>query len=275
MGRGGEIEGVAALGLVAFYLMLSAMLGSNPESPISQWLLRTLMGGENAWVWREGPVAMAWSIPAMSMAPTLLTGDRALGVKYGRAAQRGDIWTFDHPHDDKVMVKRIVGLGGDAVEIKGGQLFLNDRPVSRTFVRNLTYVDDGMILSATEYEEQLPGETRPHLIHEFSDQDALDETPRFVVPQGHYFMMGDSRDNSEDSRVPSGHRPLAAKAPELWPLRPAYLPSNTRDDAIGFVPEENLIARVVTVPVSFRECRRPADLPQSVVCLKPSINKRL
>ena len=67
-------------------------------------------------------------------------------------------------------------------------------------------------------------------------------------------MMGDNRDNSEDSRAPSGHRSLAAQFPEAWPYRGTALPSDTRDDAIGFVPMDYLIGRAETVLFTLHGC---------------------
>jgi signal peptidase I len=257
------------------FAVINWVIAINPDSALSQRVLRLSFGGEYAWVWKDGGQLTSRSIPSLSMAPTLLPGDRVLCMKHSRAPKVGDIWVFNHLHSDRVMVKRIIAMAGDTVQMKGGLLVINGKQVGRTFIQSVTYFEELRPDRADEYAERLPGDTRTHLIHEFSDTDNVDETPVFKVPAGHVFMMGDNRDNSEDSRAPSGHRDLAAKHPEFWPYRAPGLPRDPRDDAIGFVPIENLIARAAMVYLSLHGCQRPKDSNENVECLQPNIDARL
>ena len=182
--------------------------------------------------------------------------------------KRGDVIVFQHPHQpDRVMIKRLIGLPGDTVQVKGGRLFLNGLMVNREKIRATSYVSTnedgsaGPIQAATEYRETIPtGEgdkTKTYLIHEFSDSGSLDETPLFKVPPGHVFMMGDNRDNSEDSRAASGHRRMALQFPEAWPYRGAISVSESpKDIAIGFVPMDDLIGRAETVLFTLHGCKQ-------------------
>ena len=227
------------------------------------------------------------SIPSESMVPALQVGDRVAVAKFAYGYDRnsvpfglgtlfigddktnpdervfssmptrGDVIVFQHPFNPRVMIKRVIGLPGDTIEMKGGRLFLNGQEVTRTEVRKTTYIaDGGALVAATEYSEQLPGEKKAHLIHEWSDTEALDETPVFKVPPGHVFMMGDNRDNSEDSRAPSGHRSMAAQFPEAWPYRRPNLNQPVSEDAIGFVPLDHLIGRAETVLFTLHGCQK-------------------
>jgi len=179
-----------------------------------------------------------FNIPSGSMLPTLLIGDYLFVSKFSYGYSRyslpwslslingrvwndtpeaGDVVVFKLPTDNKTdYIKRIVGLPGDSIQVKGGILHINDRPVKRELVGPRAVVGfAGQTVEMFEYLETLPN-GKQHLIWERSDREALDNTQVYKVPEGHYFAMGDNRDRSQDSRVLS---------------------------KVGFVPFENLIGR--------------------------------
>jgi signal peptidase I len=222
------------------------------------------------------------SIPSESMVPSLQVGDRVVVNKFvygysryspsfgtgrllplgegrwlGEPPEQGDVVVFVHPRLDKVMIKRLIGMPGDVVEMKSGRLIINGEPVSRQFVRRTNYRQHrGSIVTAAEYFETLPNGKR-HLIHEFADDECLDRTPVFQVPPGHYFMMGDNRDNSLDSRAIEGHPELAAQVPGAWNC-PGQMYAG--EPGIGFVPSDNLLGRAETVLFTFNFCRNTRGL---------------
>ncbi len=157
-----------------------------------------------------------WSdVPTGSMKPTILEGDRVYVNKLAydlklpfttrhiaewSNPQRGDIVVFFSPHDGKRLVKRVVGLPGDTLELHNNGLVLNGQPVeykpiAEELLRDLSPADRASHVFAAE---QLSGQT--HAVAGTPAVRALRDFGPCHVPEGHYFMMGDNRDDSFDSR---------------------------------------------------------------------------
>ena len=207
-------------------------------------------------------IAQPFYVPSGSMEPTLRIGDAMIASKFaygysaaslpmnlgmpggtrllGRDPQQGDVVIFRHP-DDKgtVLVKRVIGLPGDKVQMRQGRLVINGHM--------LELQDGGMGEAENQWGEKsairqfveiLPNGVR-HPVFKRHWDGVLDDTPVVTVPAGRLFVMGDNRDNSLDSRVA------------------------TRDGGVGLVPSANLIGRAEFVVGSFDflNMRGPASWP--------------
>ena len=187
-------------------------------------------------------------IPSSSMLPNLLVGDYLFVNKYdygygrysfpfdipvideGRwwsaAAQRGDMIVFRPVHDAKrSYIKRVVGVGGDTIQMQNGTVFLNGEPLPRQ-KRAPSVEIDGKRHYVSLYEET--NHQRNYDIMEFVNDDYFDNTPPYTVPDNHYFVMGDNRDASRDSRDFS---------------------------LVGFVPHDNVIGKAEVIFFSLQPAR--------------------
>ena len=175
-----------------------------------------------------------FNIPSGSMIPTLLVGDYLFVSKasygYSRYSlplslplipgrvlfsppERGDVVVFKLPSDNSTdYIKRVVGLPGDTVQVKAGVLHINGAAVKRRQIED--FQPENGARPVAQFIETLPN-GREHRILELSDSMSADNTPVYHVPAGHYFAMGDNRDNSRDSRFPE----------------------------VGPIPEQNLVGR--------------------------------
>ncbi|WP_413993102.1 signal peptidase I [Labrys okinawensis] len=166
-----------------------------------------------------------FNIPSGSLIPTLLVGDYVMVSKYsygwsrysvplisdilpagriwsGDGPQRGDVAVFKLPSDNSTdYIKRVIGLPGDHIQMKEGRLYINQTIVPREAAKPFQMKDSfGRDVDVPTYVETLPNGVKHRIIEVSGDTGYYDNTEEFVVPAGHYFMMGDNRDNSDDSR---------------------------------------------------------------------------
>jgi signal peptidase I len=156
---------------------------------------------------------------------------------------------------DTDFIKRVIGLPGDRIQVRQGILYINDVPVERQRIEDYVDSDRPGMQPISQYLETLPGGVTHRIIEARGDSADSDDTPTYVVPAGHYFMMGDNRDGSNDSRALSAANFIASvKAGASQDMELAEAAFNERcmtgtiDQSnkdclgtVGFVPKENLI----------------------------------
>jgi len=202
-------------------------------------------------------------IPSESMLPRLVNGDYLLLAKwpygYSRKSlafglpllpehrilasnpERGDVVVFKAPeHDNEDWIKRVIGLPGDTVQMKDGQLWLNNQPIPKVKIADFEvkvspnthcYSPQFMAKNAENedvcryprFTETLPG-GKSYEVLDLITNHVKDTTDPVIIPEGHVFLMGDNRDNSEDSRYPADPR-----------------------GGIGIVPIDNLLGRATVM----------------------------
>jgi len=169
-------------------------------------------------------------IPSGSMMPTLLAGDFILVNKYTYGIrlpvlnskvvelgnpERGDVVVFRYPKNPSVdYIKRVVGLPGDTISYFGKQLYINGELAKQNGLGPYTATGEGLYMTGADLREEQLGKAEHEILIMRGRNSKEGE---FIVPEGHYFVMGDNRDNSNDSR--------------FW----------------GFVPDENIVGRAFMI----------------------------
>jgi signal peptidase I len=221
-----------------------------------------------------------YTIPSGSEEPNLYRGDYIIVSKwsygYSRHSilgspplfkgrlffhppRRGDIIVFKLPSDGHTdYIKRLIGLPGDRLQVREGQVFINGKALPRKDMRSVEAVRSlGESFDPAPVPAMLVRETNPegrqYLTQALADGGQADNTGVYVVPPHCYFMMGDNRDNSADSRFDTG---LSPGDPRLggcgWDSRlDAAVGGGANPMNVGFVPEENLVGRARIIMASW------------------------
>jgi signal peptidase I len=233
---------------------------ANLPQKLTGWLseLKFALVGATLVLIAETALAQPYIVPSSSMEPTLLVGDEIVASKFAygyskfsppfgmklnfdgrifsRLPERGDVVVFALPRDpSQTYVKRVIGLPGDRIQVKNGELYINGEMTPRRLLDRPTVDINGQHTTASKYMETLPN-GREHEILKLSDSGHQNNTREFVTPSDCVFVMGDNRDDSLDSRIAPGN------------------------GGVGFVPAENLIGRADRVLFSLNPVGRWRDV---------------
>lgn len=199
--------------------------------------LKTLFGALIIAILIRSLLYQPFYIPSSSMEPTLLVGDRIFVSKFtygyskhsfpfsphfsnnrffSKVPKRGDLVVFKTPSDNRTdYIKRLIGLPGDSIQFIDGELLINDKKVNRVKIKNFLSIRCGNFnLDTNSFVETLPNGVKHSVVYKKSG--SLQNTKKFKVPNNKYFLLGDNRDCSKDSR---------------------YL------DSVGYVENLNLVGR--------------------------------
>lgn len=207
------------------------------------------------WIIIRGFLVVPFTVPSESMKGTLLAGDFIAVSKYPygynrnsftfsmpllgyskrvfyKQPQRGDVIVFLLPSNPSIYyIKRVIGLPNERIQVKQGNVYINDKPIKKIRVEDYITTKKGKVSSIKQYKEILDNGVSYNILDmEPNNLLEVDNTGVYKVPPDHFFVMGDNRDNSMDSRY-----------------------SNT----VGFIPVENLIGRAEVVILSFKKALFP------------------
>lgn len=190
-------------------------------------------------------------IPSGSMLPGLMKGDYVITTKYSlgygkyaatpfpfpvkdgrlfeREPARGDVIVFRPEGESKNFIKRLVGLPGDQIQMQKGRLFLNGSAVSSKIIGEETFINGFGNEALAEAWQESFGDEEMHIVYDALKNGGADNTSTYTVPSGHYFMMGDNRDYSGDSRI------------------------SVAQGGAGYVPSSNLMGKAEIILLSVDE----------------------
>jgi signal peptidase I len=183
--------------------------------------IKTLLGALFIAILIRSLLFQPFYIPSSSMEPTLLVGDRIFVSKYSygyskhsfpfspnftnkrffsNVPERGDLVVFKTPADNRTdYIKRLIGLPGDTIQFVNGELFINKIKILRKpFIEKKIIRCGNFLLETNTFTEMLPNGVE-HLVS-YKERGSLQNTQKFKVPSDHFFLMGDNRDCSKDSR---------------------------------------------------------------------------